>query len=150
MYTFEQEQIINKKLADIFPFFTRPENLALLTPIWLKFNIRDKSSDDMKQGAEFKYTIKFYGIPMYWKTNITKFEPPYLFVDEQLKGPYKKWVHTHTFEEKGNTTIIRDKVEYDLYGWFLKPIIHELFVKKSIQKIFEYRNTVLREYFEQN
>ena len=150
MYTIEQEQIIDKKIEDVFPFFIKPENLSMLTPSWLKFNIKKKSSDQMAENAVFVYTIKFHNIPMYWKTKITKYEPPYDFVDEQLRGPYKKWIHTHTFEEKGNSTIMRDKVEYDLYGWFLKSIIHKLFVEKSVKKIFEYRKRVLGEYFEQN
>lgn len=150
MYIIEQEQIINKKLEDIFPFFTNPDNLSAITPSWLKFTIKKKSTNNMKENAEFIYTIKFHGIPMFWQTKITKFEPPYLFVDEQLIGPYKTWIHTHTFEEKGNTTIIRDRVEYDLFGWFLKSAIHKLFIKNTIKKIFEYRKTVLGEYFEHN
>lgn len=150
MYILEQEQIIDKKLEDIFPFFTKPENLSLLTPHWLKFKIRKKTSANMEVNAEFVYTIKFYNIPMFWKTKITKYEAPNVFVDEQLSGPYKKWVHTHTFEAKGNSTIMRDKVEYDLYGWFLKSIIHRVFVEKSVKKIFQYRKTVLGAYFEHN
>ena len=150
MYTIEQEQIIEKKLEEIFPFFTKPENLSLLTPSWLKFTIKNKSAEDMGENAEFTYTIKYHNIPMFWKTRITKYESPHVFVDEQLSGPYKKWIHTHTFEARGNSTVIYDKVEYDLYGWFLKSIVHKLFVEKSVKKIFGYRKTVLGEYFEKN
>ena len=150
MYILEQEQTIDRKLEEIFPFFTKPENLSLLTPRWLKFKIRKKSTEHMEENAQFVYTIKFHNISMYWKTKITKFEPPYVFVDEQLRGPYKKWVHTHTFEAKGDSTVMFDRVEYDLYGWFLKSIIHNFFVKNSVKKIFKYRKKVLGEYFEQN
>ena len=102
----------------------------------------------MEENAEFIYIIKFHNIPLYWKTRIVKYEPPYLFIDEQLKGPYKKWIHTHTFEEKGDSTIMYDKVEYDLYGGFLKSIINKVSVERSVKKIFEYRKKVIGEYFE--
>lgn len=150
MYIIEREQIINKKLEDIFPFFTEAENLAIITPSWLKFKIRSKSTKYMQLGSEFNYTIKFFGLPMFWKTKITKYEPTYLFVDEQLRGPYKKWIHEHSYTDKGDKTIIHDKVEYDLYGGIFKSVIHQLFVKRSVQKIFEYRKTILGEYFERN
>jgi len=143
MYILEQEQTIYKKLEEIFLFFSKPENLSLLTPSWLKFKIKKKSTEDMEENAQFVYTIKFHNIPMYWKTQITKFEPPHVFVDEQLRGPYKKWVHTHTFEARRDSTVMFDRVEYDLYGWFLKSIIHNFFVKKSVKKIFKYRKKVL-------
>ena len=149
MYKFEQEQIVDKKLDEIFPFFTKPENLSLITPNWLKFKIKKKSTEKMEENAEFVYTIKFHNIPMFWKTKITKYEPPLIFVDEQVKGPYKKWIHTHTFKEKGDKTILYDKVEYDLYGWFLKGFINKWFVKNSVKKIFEYRRSVIGKNFEQ-
>lgn len=148
MYKFEQEQILNKKLDEVFSFFTKPENLSLITPSWLKFEIKKKSTETMEENAEFNYTIKFHNIPLFWKTRIVKYDPPFVFVDEQLRGPYKKWVHTHTFEERGDKTVMHDKIEYDLYGWFLKSIIHKLFVKRSVQNIFEYRKSVIGEYFE--
>ena len=148
MYVFEQEQIIiNKKLKDIFLFFSKPENLSYLTPNWLKFKINSNSDKTMKEGAKFYYTIKLYGIPLRWKTIITKYEPPFLFTDVQETGPYKKWIHTHSFEVKNGKTIMKDKIEFDLYGGILKPIIYALFVKKSVKQIFEYRRKILEKKF---
>ncbi|PIQ08793.1 MAG: hypothetical protein COW71_09930, partial [Ignavibacteriales bacterium CG18_big_fil_WC_8_21_14_2_50_31_20] len=62
--------------------------------------------------------------------------------------PYKKWVHTHTFEEVNGFTVMSDKVEYDLYGGIFKSIVHSAFVKNSIVEIFSYRKKIISEVFE--
>lgn len=65
--------------------------------------------------SRIDYTIKLHGIPMRWRTKITRWNPPYEFVDEQLKGPYRAWIHQHTFEEMGDgQTLMRDRVCYSL------------------------------------
>jgi len=148
MYIFEQTQKINKPLDEVFEFFSKLENLGKITPNWLKFEIKTSPEQTMKKNAVFIYKIKFHNVPMKWKTLITKYEPPYLFVDEQAKGPYKKWVHTHTFEEVNGFTVMSDKVEYDLYGGIFKSIVHSAFVKNSIVEIFSYRKKIISEVFE--
>jgi len=148
MYIFEQTQNINKSLDGVFELFSKPENLQKITPNWLKFEIKPNSDKIMKENAEFFYKIKFHHLPLNWKTMITKYEPPYLFVDEQVKGPYKKWIHTHTFEEVNGFTIMKDRVEYDLYGGIFKSIVHSAFVKNSIMEIFNFRRKIIAEVFE--
>ena len=149
MFIFEQEQIINQPLSKLFPFFERPENLSKLTPKWLSFEIRTKLPLEMKQGATFEYTISLFGIPMKWKTLIVKYSPPNIFIDEQVKGPYKKWVHTHSFKEINGKVTMADRVEYDLYGGFLKYIIN-IFVAISVKKIFNYRKISIEKEFLNN
>jgi ligand-binding SRPBCC domain-containing protein len=148
LYIFKQEQIISHPLSKLLPFFERPENLSKLTPNWLSFKIKTAFPLEMKEGAEFEYTIKLLGIPMNWKTRIVKYSPPFFFTDEQIKGPYKKWIHTHTFaEQDGGKVLMKDEVEYDLYGGFLKYIIYKIFVKHSIKKIFEFRRLAIKREF---
>ena len=143
MYNFKQVQKLNSNLYDVFEFFQKPENLAKVTPRWINFKIKSQPPLIMKEGAEFEYTIKFYGIPVYWKTRIAKYSPPNIFIDEQLNGPYKIWIHTHKFQQVDGHVVMEDSVDYDLHGGILKGIIHNLFVKNSVRKIFEYRKAVI-------
>ncbi len=143
MYNYNQTQKLNMKLEELFEFFQKPENLERVSPSWVNFNIKSKLPLVMKEGAEFEYTIKLLGIPMNWKTRIIEYSPPEIFIDEQVKGPYKKWIHTHKFKQANGFVLMEDNVDYDLYGGVLKGIIHQLFVKKSVEKIFEYRREAI-------
>lgn len=140
--------IIPKPLAEVFEFFSKAENLNAITPPDLQFKIITPLPIAMHTGARIDYRIKLSGIPFGWKTVISKWNPPYEFIDEQIKGPYVKWHHTHTFKELPNgTTEMTDRVEYLSPGWILEPLITALFVRSRVEKIFEYREQKLNDLF---
>ena len=149
MYKFRQIQILNKNIDEIFPFFENPENLDIITPSELSFKIITPKPLLMKEGAEFKYTIKLGLLKFPWKTVITKYEPNKVFIDEQKFGPYKKWKHTHLFEDVNGKTKMTDLIEYDLFFYPIKSLINRLYVKNNIIKIFAFREKYLREKFNQ-
>lgn len=65
----------------------------------------------------------------------------------QLKGPYRRWIHEHIFEEIESGTKMTDIVEYAVPGGILAPMINHLFVKRDIQKIFSFREQKCQELF---
>lgn len=65
-------------------------NLAILTPPWLRFSILTPGPIQMKQGALIDYRLRPRGIPIRWQSEITAWEPPHRFVDEQRRGPYRR------------------------------------------------------------
>ena len=97
----------------------------------------------MKPGALIDYRLKLFGIPFRWRTRIDTWQPPHQFSDSQIKGPYRKWVHTHTFEPVEGGVLMRDHVEYLSPGGPLEPLINRLFVTPQVQRIFTYRNKTL-------
>jgi ligand-binding SRPBCC domain-containing protein len=133
------ETKLYRPLSEVFDFFSKAENLNEVTPPDLHFNILTPLPIDMKKGALIDYRIKLFGIPFGWRTLISAWEPPYRFVDEQIKGPYKLWHHEHTFEEKDGYVLMIDHVQYLSPGWFLEPIIDKLFVSKQLEYIWNYR-----------
>ena len=141
------ETIIDKPLQEVFEFFSNAQNLNLLTPPQLQFVILTPFPIAMKKGTLIDYKLKLSGIPFYWKTEIAAWEPPFRFVDKQLKGPYKIWIHEHRFEEKNGKTYMYDTVEFLSPGWFLEPIINKLFIEKKVKEIFAYREKKLKEIF---
>ena len=67
----------------------------------------------MGKGALIRYRLRVRGMPVSWLTEITAWEPPHRFVDEQVRGPYTLWHHTHTFEALDDGgTLMRDVVRY--------------------------------------
>jgi ligand-binding SRPBCC domain-containing protein len=98
----------------------------------------------MRPGALIDYRLRLWGIPLRWKTGITAWEPPRRFVDEQLRGPYRLWIHEHTFEEDGDGTVCGDFLRYAVpFG----ALANRLLVARDVRKIFAYRERRLREVF---
>ena len=139
------EMTIERPLEVVFDFFSSAENLQQITPESLQFRILTPAPIEMKQGALIDYRIKLHGIPIKWRTEIESWEPPYRFTDQQLRGPYKRWFHEHTFEAIGpTTTLAKDRVHYiPRFG----SLVHKFFVKPDLLKIFTYRQETLAEIF---
>ena len=150
MKTFEinMKQYINKPLEVVFEFFSKPENLEMITPKSLSFNILTPTPIKMGKGSLIDYTIRLFGIPIHWRTLISDYEPPFRFVDQQIKGPYTFWHHTHMFQAVEGGVEIIDKVKYSLpLGW-LGTLAHAIWVRKDLEKIFKHRKNVIQNYFE--
>jgi ligand-binding SRPBCC domain-containing protein len=130
---------------EVFPFFADPGNLEILTPPWLHFSIRTPLPIEMRSGVEIEYRLRVRGLPMAWVTRISGFEPPVQFVDEQIKGPYRTWVHTHRLVELNGGTQVIDTVEFDLIGSHLIGG----FIARDLMRIFSYRHNAVLEAFQQ-
>jgi ligand-binding SRPBCC domain-containing protein len=131
--------------ARVFPFFADAGNLQLLTPEWLHFVIRTPAPIDMRRGTRITYSIRLHGIPVPWESEITRWQPPDCFVDEQRRGPYRRWTHTHHFaDERGGTRMV-DEVEFDVVaGWLVGPL-----VRRDLRQIFTCRHQALMHVFDQ-
>ncbi len=136
-----------RPIDEVFPFFADAANLDSLTPPWLRFEILTPLPIVMRVGTLIDYQLRLRGIPVRWRSEITAWEPPYRFVDEQRRGPYKSWWHQHTFVPADGGTLIRDHVRYQSRGWFLEPLLQRLLVGPDLQRVFSFRADKLRARF---
>jgi uncharacterized protein len=144
---FEQEVWFDHKPEDVFAFFSDARNLELITPAFVNFRIVKAPDGPLFEGAFIEYKLRLHGVPVRWRTRIDVWDPPRAFVDSQLKGPYRSWIHTHQFEALDGGTLVRDVLRYELPLGALGDLVAGKFVEKDIALIFGYRRTRLLELF---
>jgi ligand-binding SRPBCC domain-containing protein len=143
VHTIRYEQLLPLDIETIFSFFADAANLDRLTPPWLHFQILSQLPVLMTPGALIDYRLRLRGISINWQSEITVWEPPYRFVDEQRRGPYRLWQHAHTFEAiTDNATLVRDEVRYAVPG----GAVVNLAVKPELERIFRFRHERLQEW----
>ena len=143
-FTVETRLFLPRPVEIVFPFFADAANLETITPSWLRFQIVTRRPIAMGAGTLIEYRLQLHGVPLRWQSEITAWEPPHRFVDEQRRGPYRTWIHEHTFTESKGGCEVRDFVRYAaLGGW----VADRLFIGHNVRRIFEYRARKLREIF---
>lgn len=135
----EREQRLPGSPERLFAFFADARNLEAITPPLLRFRVLTPEPIVMGAGTLIRYRLQVHGVPVNWLTEITCWEPPHRFVDEQRSGPYALWHHTHTFERDGEETIMRDVVRYRVGFGPLGLLANALLVRRDVEAIFDYR-----------
>ncbi len=135
----EREQLIAREPTEVFGFFADAMNLESLTPPLLHFSVLTPPPIEMRTGALISYRMRVHGIPVRWLTRIEQWEPESRFVDRQLRGPYRLWHHTHTFEPVAGGTLMRDRVRYAIPLGPLGRVAEALFVRRDLERIFDFR-----------
>ncbi len=146
-HVLHREQWIPASLDDVFEFFSDARNLEAITPTWMNFRITTPGPIEMRPGAEIRYRLRMFGVPIRWKTIIDRWEPGKAFVDRQERGPYALWHHTHTFEPLGEGVLMSDRVRYRLPLGPLGELAHVIWVRGALAEIFDYRFARIREEF---
>ena len=149
-YKLLKSQFIDKPINEVFSFFEKPENLQEITPLYLNFKIITPSPIKMEVGQIISYNIKLRGIPIKWNSLISSYDPPNSFIDQQIKGPYAIWHHTHRFKEQDGGTLIEDEVKYAIPFGIVGRILNYLFIKNDLKKIFQYREERIALIFKNN
>ncbi len=148
MNELERTQIVYASIGKAFDYFSDPRNLAALTPAWMRFSVERMPGDEIFNGCEIDYTIRWLRVRIRWTTVITEYERNARFVDEQKRGPYKRWWHEHRFERvSDDITHMTDRVVYDMPLGPLGGAAHALVVRRQLAQILNYRAAVIDRLF---
>ena len=137
-YIREWRAFVARARADVFAFFAEPSNLTLITPPWLGFEIAG-TPPAMAAGAVIDYRLRWLGLPLTWRTFIREYDPPFRFVDVQVRGPYARWEHRHVFVEEGGGTRIEDRLTYRPPLGLLGRLAHAAVLGRQLDAIWRYR-----------
>ena len=143
-FTLETTQWLPRQPEEIFHFYADAFRLEDLTPPLLRFRVVTPPPIEMTAGVEIDYRLRLHGLPLKWRSRITVWEPPHRFVDEQVRGPYRRWFHEHQFIPQDSGTLVTDYVEYDMLGGWLAD---RLLVRNDLRRIFAFRRERLAEIF---
>lgn len=120
-----------------------------MTPPWLHFRVTTPRPITMGPGTLLDYRLRLHGVPIRWQTRIETWEPPVRFSDTQVRGPYSLWEHTHEFELAGEGgCTMRDTVRYAIPYGLLGELAHRLFVRRDLERIFDYRRDAFAAHFQ--
>lgn len=144
----EYEQRLPLTLSEAWDFFSRPENLAEITPDNLAFEVTSPLPERMYAGMIVNYRVRpLAGIAVPWTTEITHVVEPHFFVDEQRSGPYRFWHHQHSFAEVDGHVRMTDLVHYQLCFGLPGHLLAGGLVRRRLGEIFAYRKQKLSELF---
>lgn len=168
VHVLERRQWVPATLEATFSFYSNPRNLGRITPAWMSFSLAGvdaprngsgvatngssaASQEDkgirMAAGLRLHYRIRPLLVPQRWTSEITVWQPPHIFVDEQVRGPYRSWRHEHRFIAERSGTVIEDRVEYVLPFGPLGRLAHLLLVERQLKSIFDYRGRAITKLF---
>ncbi len=143
-YILESRVWLARARTDVFAFFTESSNLVLLTPA--SFGLRVVGGPHaLSNGAVVDLQMSWLGVPVRWRAFIREWDPPYRFVDVQVRGPYARWEHRHRFLEERGGTWVEDRVTYRLPLGPLGRAVHALLVRRQIAALWRYRTRRLGE-----
>ncbi len=142
-YELHWRQFIRYSPAQLMDFYRDPGNLIPMTPVRLRFRLLPPAPETLTAGTRMNYSLRVFGVPVRWASQIVSWEPPSRFQDTQLTGPYRRWDHTHTFEPGDDGTWVIDEVQYELPLGVLGRVAHALAVARELRRIFRFRSRAL-------
>jgi ligand-binding SRPBCC domain-containing protein len=145
MRLFVKSVLIDASIGDVFRFHEREDALALLSPPFPPVRLTSRTGG-IEAGARVELRV---GI-LRWVALHTAYERDRLFVDEQIQGPFAKWIHRHEFEDIGVKTRLTDRIEYELPGGLLVNMLFGWTVSLGLRNMFAHRHRVTKEVCEKH
>lgn len=143
MLHFQYSSLINAPVETVWQFHERKDILELLTPPWQPVKIiRREGGLGIGAISEFRLSLGF--IPVRWIAEHIECEPNRIFVDEQIEGPMRSWLHRHQFTPENGKTKLTDSIDYELPGGLLAEFILGWWVDSRLKEMFRYRHEVTK------
>lgn len=140
--------MINALPERVFGFHELPDAFERLVPPWESAVIVQKAN--IKEiGSRAIIDTKIFGIiTSRWVAEHTAYDPPRMFEDVQISGPFRSWRHTHLIEPHPDGAVLRDDIEFEPPMWILGVLAAPFAIVPKLEKMFDYRHRITREWCE--
>lgn len=145
---YEKESLIHAPPERVFAFHELPDAFERLLPPWENATIVQKA-DISIIGSRAIIDQKIFGlVPARWIAEHTAYDPPRMFEDVQISGPFAKWTHRHIVLPHADGAILRDEIEFEPPLGFLGRFVSTFAIIPKIEKMFEFRHQVTKNWCE--
>lgn len=145
---FVKESVIEAKPERVFAFHELPDALARLTPPWESARIV-QAAPNLRAGARTIVETRVLGLfKVRWKALHTAYDPPRMFEDVQVSGPFRSWRHRHLVSPHERGATLRDEIEYEPPLWPVGRLMAPLLIVPRLERLFDYRHRVTKEWAE--
>ncbi len=146
---FVKESLIHASRERVWEFHELPDALERLTPPWESVRILERAQG-LQVGSHAVIETKLFGmLPVKWVAEHTQYEPPSMFEDVQISGPFKSWRHRHHIEMNPAGATLRDEIEYEPPLGFIGRLAAPLAIIPQLERMFAYRHKVTRHWCEE-
>jgi ligand-binding SRPBCC domain-containing protein len=143
MPTYTKSIVVEAPVESVFGFHEREDALRILSPAFPPVHVIRKTGG-IEAGSRVDLNIG----PFRWTALHTAYEKNRLFADEQISGPFAKWIHHHEFEAVGRATRLTDRIEYQLPGGVWMNRLFGWAVQLGLRQMFRHRHQAIKNYCE--
>jgi uncharacterized protein (TIGR01777 family) len=143
-YLLRHKTRVNAPVSEVFSFFSKAENLGVMTPADLHFQITSTTPITMGRGTRIEYKLRPGPVALSWRTLIEIWERERLMIDYQEKGPYRCWWHEHHFQPEGGATLMEDRVYFAPPFGVIGAAAGRFMVMPALRRIFRFRAQAIR------
>lgn len=142
MPTFDYTFTVNAPQDAVLAFHQDTRVLKILTPPPLYAQIH--SYEPLAEGAEANFTLWFGPYPIRW-TAVHSNVGEDGFTDTQVRGPLKRWQHTHRFSPLSEeVTLVSEHIDYEYHRGVRGLIGRLLFSPLALTLLFTARKVITR------
>lgn len=128
----------------VFAFHEAPGALERLMPPWERVRTVE-GGGSIKPGSRAVLQVKLGPVPLRWVAEHEDYDPPHLFSDRQVRGPFVSWFHRHRFlDDQRGGTILQDEIDFELPFGALGRLLGGWLVRRKLRKMFDYRHDQTR------
>lgn len=140
--TFIRRSRISATAEDVYAWHASPGALERLTPPWERVKVLENTGG-IERGARVVLQVGRWPLRSRWVAEHQDFQRGRYFSDVQVSGPFAYWKHVHSFEPDGPAaSFLEDRVEYALPLGALGRWFAGWYVRRKLEKLFEYRHAV--------
>ncbi len=145
MQVFESSVELPATDAAAFAYHERPGALQRLIQPWVRIVI-ESSDQSIQPGARVRLRTSVLGVPVKWTAEHRVYQPPSLFEDVSLSGPFASWHHRHRFQAlPSHRSLMTDHIDYQVPLGALGELVAGAYVRRQLNCMFAYRHRVTRD-----